>query len=209
MTDPIGAKQTQLAPDKQTDLQEALGGLLMQVDRFCRLFMPLRVVLLVSVCFALWAKWLTRRPRLKIDKRRRPRNPKTGLSQCFPSVLMCSEIVVISVCYKRVPMVCREAFVTIETSLGRPFMYSVGPTVNSDPSFGRVFSYRTSKAVVMVTVGVLFWSRRKLRKCMYLEHKKVGLWTRSSKKVGFGPGAVKGGLMDPEQKKGGLMDSKQ
>ncbi|OWM63455.1 hypothetical protein CDL15_Pgr020656 [Punica granatum] len=38
-------------------------------------------------------------------------------------------------------------------------MYSVGPTVNSDPSFGRVFSYRTSKAVVMVTVGVLFWSR--------------------------------------------------
>ncbi|PKH98804.1 hypothetical protein CRG98_049694, partial [Punica granatum] len=37
----------------------------------------------------------------------------------FPSVLMCSETTVISVCQKRVLKACREAFVTIETSLGR------------------------------------------------------------------------------------------
>ncbi|OWM78319.1 hypothetical protein CDL15_Pgr001040 [Punica granatum] len=91
-----------------------------EVIRFCRLFAPLRAVLLVLACFVLWAKRLTRRPRLEIDNRRRHRNPRTGLSQCFPSILMYSEIAVISICQKRVPKTCREAFVTIETPLGRP-----------------------------------------------------------------------------------------
>ncbi|PKI34579.1 hypothetical protein CRG98_045030 [Punica granatum] len=45
---------------------------------------------------------LTSRPRLEIDNWRCPRNPRMGLSQCFPSVLMCSETTVISVCQKRV-----------------------------------------------------------------------------------------------------------
>ncbi|PKI35978.1 hypothetical protein CRG98_043630 [Punica granatum] len=52
-----------------------------------------------------------------------------GPSQYFPSVLMYSETTVISVCQKRVPKVYREAFVTIETSLGRlkrPFFFLVG-----------------------------------------------------------------------------------
>ncbi|PKI51890.1 hypothetical protein CRG98_027723 [Punica granatum] len=33
MTDPVGAKQTRLAPDEETGLQEAPGGLLMQGRR--------------------------------------------------------------------------------------------------------------------------------------------------------------------------------
>ncbi|PKI45303.1 hypothetical protein CRG98_034303 [Punica granatum] len=61
----------------------------------------------------------TCRPRLEIDIQRRPKNPRTGLSRCFPSVLMCSETTVISVRQKRVPKVCREVFGTTETSLGR------------------------------------------------------------------------------------------
>ncbi|PKI79294.1 hypothetical protein CRG98_000308 [Punica granatum] len=46
---------------------------------------------------------LTCRPRLEIANRSRPRNLRTGLSQCFSSVLMCSETIAISVCQKRVP----------------------------------------------------------------------------------------------------------
>ncbi|PKI48598.1 hypothetical protein CRG98_031017 [Punica granatum] len=53
---------------------------------------------------------LTCRPRLEINNRRRPRNPRMRLSQCFPSVLMCSKTTVISVCQKRVPKTCREAY---------------------------------------------------------------------------------------------------
>ncbi|PKI70266.1 hypothetical protein CRG98_009343 [Punica granatum] len=90
-----------------------------EIVRFCPLFAPLRTALLVSVCFVLWAKWLTHRPRLEIDNQRRPRNSRTGFSQCFPSVLMYSETIVTSVCQTRVPKACREAFATIKTSLGR------------------------------------------------------------------------------------------
>ncbi|PKI61293.1 hypothetical protein CRG98_018319 [Punica granatum] len=57
----------------------------------------------------------TCRPPLEIDIRRRPKNPRTGLSRCFSSVLMCSETTVIFVRQKRVLKACREAFVTIET----------------------------------------------------------------------------------------------
>ncbi|PKI64999.1 hypothetical protein CRG98_014584 [Punica granatum] len=90
-----------------------------EVVRFCLSFAPLRAVLLVSAYFVLWPERFTCQPRLEIDIRRRPRNPRTGLFQCFPSVLMCSETTVISVCQKRVPKACREVFVTIETSLER------------------------------------------------------------------------------------------
>ncbi|PKI78947.1 hypothetical protein CRG98_000659 [Punica granatum] len=96
-----------------------------EVVCFCRTFAPLRAVLLVSTCFVLWAERFTCRPRLEIDMRRRPRNPQTRLSQCFPSVLMCSETTVIFVCKKRVPKACREAFVTIKTSLGRSTCFRV------------------------------------------------------------------------------------
>ncbi|PKI73969.1 hypothetical protein CRG98_005645 [Punica granatum] len=89
-----------------------------EVVRFCRLFAPLRDVPLMSACFVLWAERFTCRPRLEIDIRRRPKNPRTGLSRCFPRVLMCSETTVISVRQKRVLKACREAFMTIETSLG-------------------------------------------------------------------------------------------
>ncbi|PKI71119.1 hypothetical protein CRG98_008487 [Punica granatum] len=71
-----------------------------EVVRFCRLFAPLRDVSLVSACFVLWAERFTCRPQLKIDIRRRPRDPRMGLSQCFPSILMCSETTVISVFQK-------------------------------------------------------------------------------------------------------------
>ncbi|PKI40912.1 hypothetical protein CRG98_038710 [Punica granatum] len=63
---------------------------------------------------------LIRHPQLKINSQRCPRNPRTGLFLCFLSVLMCSETIVVSVCLKRVSKVYREAFVIIETSLGRP-----------------------------------------------------------------------------------------
>ncbi|PKI65512.1 hypothetical protein CRG98_014093 [Punica granatum] len=91
-----------------------------EVVRFYRLFAPLRDVSLMSACFVLWAERFTCRPRLEIDIRRRPRNPRTGLSRCFPSVLMCSETTVSSVYQKRVLKACREASVIIEMSLGRP-----------------------------------------------------------------------------------------
>ncbi|PKI78423.1 hypothetical protein CRG98_001196 [Punica granatum] len=71
-----------------------------EVVRFCRLFAPLRDVPLMSACFVLWAERFTCRPRLEIDIRRRPKNPRMGLSRCFPSVPMCSETTVISVCKK-------------------------------------------------------------------------------------------------------------
>ncbi|PKI75911.1 hypothetical protein CRG98_003694 [Punica granatum] len=96
-----------------------------EVVHFCRLFVPLRAVLLASVCFVSWAERLTRRPWLEINIRRRPKNPQTRLSQCFPSVLMCSETTVISVCQKRVTKACREAFVTIEMSFGRSACFRV------------------------------------------------------------------------------------
>ncbi|PKI65466.1 hypothetical protein CRG98_014124 [Punica granatum] len=67
---------------------------------------------------------LTRRPRLETDNRRRLWNPRTELSQCFPSVLMCSETTMISVCQKRVPKACWEAFATIKISLGRLSLFS-------------------------------------------------------------------------------------
>ncbi|PKI42344.1 hypothetical protein CRG98_037263 [Punica granatum] len=51
-----------------------------EVDRFCYLFAPLRVELLVSVCFILWAERLTRRPKLEIENRRRPRDLRSELS---------------------------------------------------------------------------------------------------------------------------------
>ncbi|PKI77715.1 hypothetical protein CRG98_001899 [Punica granatum] len=73
-----------------------------EVVRFCRSFAPLRAVLLVLTCFVLWAERFTCRPRLEIDIQKRLRNPPTRLSQCFPSVLMCSETIVISVCSKQV-----------------------------------------------------------------------------------------------------------
>ncbi|PKI76301.1 hypothetical protein CRG98_003307 [Punica granatum] len=57
-----------------------------------------------------------------------------GLSQCFSSILMCSETTVISVCQKRVPNACREEFVTIETSLGRSAYFRVPFT---SPQIGR------------------------------------------------------------------------
>ncbi|PKI61616.1 hypothetical protein CRG98_017991 [Punica granatum] len=95
------------------------------VVRFYRLLAPLRDVLLVLACSVLWAERFTCRHRLEIDIRRRPRNPRMGLSQYFPSVLMCSETTVISVCQKRVPKVYQEAFVTIETSLRRPTCFRV------------------------------------------------------------------------------------
>ncbi|PKI68953.1 hypothetical protein CRG98_010633 [Punica granatum] len=159
-----------------------------EVVNFCHLFAPLRVVLLVSACFVLWAERLTHRPQLEIDNRRHPRNPQTGLSQCFSSVLMCSETAVISVCRKRVPKVCREAFVTIEMSLGRligrpgspvkkastnvrgaqatipasvvlSYVFApIGLLVNSDPSLCWVFLCLVRRVVVGVTVGVLCWS---------------------------------------------------
>ncbi|PKI32874.1 hypothetical protein CRG98_046735 [Punica granatum] len=69
-----------------------------EVVRFYRLFAPLRDVPLVSACFVLWAERFTCRPWLEIDIRRCPKNPRTGLSLCFPSVLMCSETTAISVC---------------------------------------------------------------------------------------------------------------
>ncbi|PKI58745.1 hypothetical protein CRG98_020852 [Punica granatum] len=71
-----------------------------EVVCFRRLFTPLRDVSLVSACFVLWAKRFTCRPWLEIDIRRHPRNPRMGLSQCFLSVLICSETTVISVCQK-------------------------------------------------------------------------------------------------------------
>ncbi|PKI35965.1 hypothetical protein CRG98_043647 [Punica granatum] len=77
-----------------------------EVVCFCRLFAPLRAVLLMSACFVPWAEQLTRRPWLEVDNRRHPRDPRTGLSQCFPSVLTCSEATAISVCQKRVPKAC-------------------------------------------------------------------------------------------------------
>ncbi|PKI58748.1 hypothetical protein CRG98_020855 [Punica granatum] len=69
-----------------------------EVVRFCLLFAPLRDVTLVSACFVLWAERVTCRPQLEIDIWRHPRNPRMGLSQCFSSVLMCSETTVVSVC---------------------------------------------------------------------------------------------------------------
>ncbi|PKI73968.1 hypothetical protein CRG98_005644 [Punica granatum] len=89
-----------------------------EVVRFCRLFTPLRDVPLVSACFVLWAERFSCLPRLEIDIWRRPKKPRTGLSRYFPSVLMCSETTVISVRQKRVLKACREAFMTIKTSLG-------------------------------------------------------------------------------------------
>ncbi|PKI68976.1 hypothetical protein CRG98_010656 [Punica granatum] len=155
MTDPVGAKQTRLAPDEETGLQEAPSGLFIQgqkrkleeqtrlapdeettlreapcgllmqgdpgtqksvslrlddrseVVRFCRQFVSLRAVFFVLACFPHWAEWLTRRPWVKTNNRRHPKNPRMGLSQCFPSALMCSETTVISVGQKRVPKICR------------------------------------------------------------------------------------------------------
>ncbi|PKI60685.1 hypothetical protein CRG98_018932 [Punica granatum] len=77
-----------------------------EIVRLCCLFALLHAILLVSACFVLWAERLTRQPRLEIDNLRRPRNSRTGLPQCFPSVLMCSETIAISVCQKRVPKAC-------------------------------------------------------------------------------------------------------
>ncbi|PKI75819.1 hypothetical protein CRG98_003734 [Punica granatum] len=51
-----------------------------EVTRFCRLFVPLHAVLLVSACFVLWTEQFTCWPQLEFDNRRRPRNPLTGLS---------------------------------------------------------------------------------------------------------------------------------
>ncbi|PKI70299.1 hypothetical protein CRG98_009291 [Punica granatum] len=59
-----------------------------------------------------------------IGNQRSPRNPRTGLSQCFPNVLMCSETTALFVRKKRVPKACRKAFVTIKTSLGRPICFA-------------------------------------------------------------------------------------
>ncbi|PKI76306.1 hypothetical protein CRG98_003312 [Punica granatum] len=55
---------------------------------------------------------LARRPRLKIGNRRRPRNLRSELSQCFSSVLMCQEITVFSVCRKRAAKVYWGTFET-------------------------------------------------------------------------------------------------
>ncbi|PKI49541.1 hypothetical protein CRG98_030078 [Punica granatum] len=78
-----------------------------KVDHFCRLFTPQCAELLVSACFVLRAKRLTRRPRLKIENQRRPRNPRPEFSLCFPSVLMYSETAAISIYQKGTPKISR------------------------------------------------------------------------------------------------------
>ncbi|PKI49807.1 hypothetical protein CRG98_029784 [Punica granatum] len=113
------ARRRHELPQLPRDCWTWLGG----AERSCpflSLVRVMRAVLLMSACLMLWAEPLTRRPRLEIANWRHPRNPRTRLSQCFSSVLMCSETIAISICQKQVPKVCREAFVTIETSLGRP-----------------------------------------------------------------------------------------
>ncbi|PKI75834.1 hypothetical protein CRG98_003749 [Punica granatum] len=44
---------------------------------------------------------------------------------CLPNALRRSEAAVVSVCQERAPKTCREAFVSIETSLGRPARFRV------------------------------------------------------------------------------------
>ncbi|PKI61743.1 hypothetical protein CRG98_017855 [Punica granatum] len=89
---------------------------------------------------------------LEIDNRRRPRNPRMRLSQCFPSALMCSETTAIYVCPKRVSKACREAFVTIKTSLGKSICFAWSGSTRE----AKMSSEKQSEtcSLVLVTLGV-------------------------------------------------------
>ncbi|PKI37323.1 hypothetical protein CRG98_042285 [Punica granatum] len=125
---------------------------LSEVDCLCRLFGALRVVLLASACFVHWAGQLTRRLRLKIGNRKHPKNPRSKFSLCFPSVLMCSETVAISVCQKRTPKSLLHDCVSAHA----------GPTVNSSPSSSMAYSVALAGVVVLMADAALcqsWWAR--------------------------------------------------